>query len=47
MSPQTEVKAHEMERVPYASGVGSLMYVIVCCRLDIAYTVSKISKFMA
>ena len=37
MSPQTEMEAQEMERVPYTSGVGSLMYAMVCCRLDIAH----------
>ena len=26
MAPQTEVEAQQMETVPYASGVGSLMY---------------------
>ena len=47
MSPQTEVEAQEMERVPYASSVGSIMYSMVCCRLDLAYTVSQVSRFMA
>ena len=46
MSPQTEVEAQEIERVPYASGVESLMYVMVCCRLDIAHAVSQVSRFM-
>ena len=27
MSPQTKMEAQEIEIVPYASGVGSLMYV--------------------
>ena len=31
MAPQTEVEAQEMEKVSYASGVGSLMYAMVCC----------------
>ena len=35
-----------MERVPYASGVESLMYVMVCCRSDIVYAVSQVSRFM-
>ena len=46
MSPQTEVEAQEMERVPYASSVGSLIYIMVCCRPDIAHTVSQVSWFM-
>ena len=47
MSPQTEVEAQEMERVPYASGMGSLMYAMVCCRPDLAHAVSQVSRFMA
>ena len=47
MVPQTEVEAQEMEMVPYASGVGSLMYAMVCCRPDIANAVSQVSRFMA
>ena len=46
MSPQTEVEAQEMKRVLYASGVGSLMYAVVCCRLHLAHAVSQISRFM-
>ncbi|XP_038972174.1 secreted RxLR effector protein 161-like [Phoenix dactylifera] len=47
MSPQTEVKAKEMKSIPYASGVGSLMYAMVCCRPDLAHAVSQVSRFMA
>ena len=47
MSPQTEVKAQKMERVPYASGVESIMYSMICCRSDLAYAVSQVSRFMA
>ena len=46
MSPQTEVEAQEMERVLYASGVKSIMYSIVCCRLDLAHVVSQVRRFM-
>ena len=46
MAPQTKVEAQEMETVPYASGVGSLMYAMVCYRPDIAHAVSQVSRFM-
>ena len=36
-----------MERVLCASGVESVMYSTVCCRSDIAHTVSQVSRFMA
>jgi len=37
----------KISRVPYASAVGSLMYAMVCTRLDLAYAVSEISQFMS
>ena len=36
-----------MRRVPYASAVGSLMYVMVCTRPDIAYSVGVVSRFLS
>ncbi|XP_039683885.1 secreted RxLR effector protein 161-like [Medicago truncatula] len=36
-----------MEGTPYASGVGSIMYGMVCSRPDLAYAVSIVSRFMA
>ena len=46
MSTITERKGG-VSRVPYASAVGSIMYVIVCTRPDLAYTVSAVSRFMS
>ena len=45
--PQSSEKEEEMSRVPYASAVGSLMYAMVCTKLDLAYAVSTISQFMS
>ena len=36
-----------MALVPYASAVGSLMYVMVCTRPDIAHVVGVVSRYMA
>jgi len=36
-----------MSRVPYASAVGSLMYVMVCTRSDLAYAITTVSRFMS
>ena len=30
-----------MSRVPYSSAVGSLMYAMVCSRLDLTYTANR------
>lgn len=35
-----------MAHAPYASDVGSLMYGMVCTRLDIAHTVGVLSRYM-
>ena len=45
-SPQTEDERKCMQRVPYSSAVGSLMYVMVCSRPDLAYAISMVSRFM-
>ena len=43
--PFTDKEKEDMRRVPYASEVGSLMYAMVCTRLDIAYAVDVVSLF--
>ena len=35
-----------MAKVPYASAIGSLMYVMVCTRLEIAHAVGSVTRFM-
>ena len=46
-SPQTENERKLLQRVPYFSAVGSLMYSMVCSRPNLAYAVSMVSNFMA
>ena len=46
-SPKTEKERDHMSKVPYASAIGSLMYVMVCTRLDIAHAVGVVSRFMS
>ena len=36
-----------MEKVPYASLVGSLIYVILCTRPDISYAVGMVSRYQS
>ena len=36
-----------MSRLPHSSVVGSLMYVMVCSRPNLAYTVSAVNRYMA
>ena len=36
-----------MEKVPYASVVGSLMYTMLCSRSDISYAVRVVSRYQS
>ncbi|GJU09235.1 hypothetical protein Tco_1125665 [Tanacetum coccineum] len=47
MSPSSKKERMEMSRVPYASAVGSLMFVMICTRPDIAHAVGVASQYMA
>ena len=42
----SEKDVKEMSKVPYASAVGSLMYVMVCTRPDITHAVGVVSRFL-
>ena len=41
--PKTLEEENMMRQIPYASAVGSLMYAILCTRLDICYSVGMVS----
>ena len=45
--PKTSEEKVYMEKVPYASAVGSLMYVMLCTRLDICYAVGMLSQYLS
>nr|CAN76388.1 hypothetical protein VITISV_037906 [Vitis vinifera] len=46
-SLKIEEERDHMSKVPYASAIGSLMYVMVCTRPDIAHAVGVVSRFMS
>ncbi|KAL6331686.1 hypothetical protein AAG906_014336 [Vitis piasezkii] len=46
-SQKKNKEKEDMRRVPYASVVGSLMYVMVCTRPDIAYAVGVVNRFLS
>ncbi|KAL0458952.1 UNVERIFIED_CONTAM: Retrovirus-related Pol polyprotein from transposon TNT 1-94 [Sesamum latifolium] len=35
-----------MEKVPYSNAIGSIMFLMVCTRSDIAYAISCLSRYM-
>ena len=45
--PKTQEEEEDMSHVPYESAVNSLMYAMVCTRLDISHAVGVLSKFMS
>eukprot|EP00253_Pinus_taeda_P019253 PITA_19253 len=47
LCPKTQEEEEDMFYVPYASALGSLMYAMVCTRLDIAHAVEVLSRFMS
>ncbi|KAH9744325.1 Integrase catalytic domain-containing protein [Citrus sinensis] len=44
-SPKTSEEIERMRRVPYATAVGSLMYAMLCTRLDICFAVWMVSRY--
>ncbi|RVW88542.1 Retrovirus-related Pol polyprotein from transposon TNT 1-94 [Vitis vinifera] len=45
--PKNELEKKDMERFPYASAIGSLMYAQVCTRSDIAYIVGMLGRYLS
>ena len=44
--PKNEFEKREMQKIPYASAVGSLMYAQVCTRPDIAYIIGMLGRYL-
>eukprot|EP00253_Pinus_taeda_P009582 PITA_09582 len=47
LCPKAQEQEEDMSRVPYSSVVGSLMYAMVCTRLDITHAVGVLGRFMS
>ncbi|KAH9688238.1 Integrase catalytic domain-containing protein [Citrus sinensis] len=45
--PKTNLEIQEMEKIPYSSAIGSLMYAQVCTRPDIAFMVGMLGKYLS
>ncbi|KAK1651569.1 hypothetical protein QYE76_069374 [Lolium multiflorum] len=45
--PATAEERERMSQIPYASAVGSIMYAMICTRLDIAHVVSLTSRYQS
>ena len=42
---QNQSERDNMSRIPYASAIGSIMYAMLCTRLDVAHALSLTSRF--
>ncbi|KAK4594922.1 hypothetical protein RGQ29_018597 [Quercus rubra] len=45
--PKTREEVDMMRQVPYASAVGSLMYVMLCTRPDICYSIGIVNRYQS
>lgn len=45
MCSKTLKEIRQMERVPYSSARGSLMYAIMCTRPDISFAIGMVSRY--
>ena len=45
--PKNNFEIQEMQQIPYASAIGSLMYAQVCTRTDIAYIVGMLGRYLS
>ena len=44
-SPSTKEQREYMSKISYASAIGSIMYAMLCTRLDVAHALSMTSRF--
>ena len=47
MSPKSKDERERMARIPDASAVGSIMYAMICTRLDVSYALNMCSHYQA
>ncbi|XP_042027055.1 secreted RxLR effector protein 161-like [Salvia splendens] len=47
LCPKIESEIKAMHKVPYSNAIGSVMYLMISTRPDIAYVVSCLSRYMA
>ena len=45
--PMTQDERDRMSKIPYASAIGSIMYAMLCTRLDVSYALSITSRYQS
>jgi hypothetical protein len=46
-SPATAEDREEMNKIPYASTIGSIIYAMLCTRPDVAHAISLTSRYQS
>ena len=46
-SPSTKEERDRMNKIPYASAIGSIMYAMLCTRPDVSYALSATSRYQS
>ena len=47
MYPQTQDERTHMNKISYASAIGSVMYAMLCTRPDVSYALSVTSRYQS
>ena len=47
MSHNTQIQREHMDKIPYASAIGSIMYEMLCVRPNVSYALSIMSRYQA
>ena len=47
LCPQTQDERTRMNMIPYAMAIGSIMYTMLCTRLNVSYALSVTSKYQS
>ena len=45
LCPSTKEERERMDKIPYASAIGSIMYAMICTRPDVSYALSMTSRY--
>ena len=45
--PKTQDERERMNKIPYASAIGSIMYAMLCTRPDVSYALSMTSRYQS
>ena len=47
LCPSTKEERERMDKIPYASAIGSIMYAMICTRPDVSYALSMTSGYQS